>query len=49
MLQEKCTKDMNSILHKTVAKSFITEFASRLNVNVKEDMAAEGAAMEGGA
>ena len=42
MLQEKCTKDINQIIHKALTRSFINEFSSRLNVNIGEEGGMEG-------
>lgn len=37
MLQEKCCRDIADNLHRALAKSFLNEFAARLNVNINQD------------
>jgi hypothetical protein len=36
MLQEKCVRDITTTLQKTLARSYLQEFASRLDVDLNE-------------
>lgn len=36
MLQEKCIRDITSTLQKTMARSYLQEFASKLDVDISE-------------
>lgn len=37
MLQEKCCRDITSTLQRTLARSYLQEFASRLNVDIRDE------------